>query len=454
MGIGSCSRRVLSLRWWRRRRRCRLVGALLSAVFIAGVLYDGLILSRRSGNRFLPMGILGALCPLPAAAPANSSLLEPRRAELVAIAAHNRLLEQRHRDGLTAILFLHFHKAGGTSICATAGVNRERTAITAGGQTMLVDEPILNCNVCYRDSGGVVSTHRFEFPVGGTGCPYEDYSTSGSEQEQRVGFQRLVRDADGPRLSFIAIETPKRGLSPSFLSGLDRPWLYATAVRDPYDALLSDFHMSCLRTGLSWRQGHSRSPNRQNVCDLAEGSIFEYARIQAALPNRLVGGLLEGLTGIPRTIQRAVTLDSSNRYCWRGINGYTMKPCGAERLLQALHKPHRHTVASITNLTRTERLSLIVEEAKWRLERFSLVVVTDGGFGAGLAVARAKFGWDTVNECALRRGTRAHATMRASPEFQTNLEFREWLEDQFSPDLEVYEYAKAIAKWQFNSLLP
>ncbi len=451
MGISSCSRRVLSLRC-RRQRRYRLAGALLSAVFMAAVLFDGLILSRRSGSRLLPAGILGALCPVPTASPANCSLLEPRRTELLAIAAHNRFVEQRHRDGLAAILFLHFHKAGGTSICAAAGANHERTTITAGGHTMLVDEPTLNCNVCYRDAGEVVSTHRFEFPVGSHGCPYEDYSASGSDQEQRVGFQRLVRDVDGPRLSFIAVETPQRSLSPSFLSSLDRPWVYATAVRDPYDALLSDYHMSCLRTRLSQR--HSDSPNRQNVCQLAEGSIFEYARIQAALPNRLVGGLLEGLTGIPRTIQRAVTLDSSDKYCWHGISGYRIKPCGAERLLQALHTPHNHTIASLTNLTRAERLSLIVEEAKWRLERFSLIVVTDGGFGAGLAVAQAKFGWDTINECALRRGTRAHATMRASPEFQADAEFRDWLQDQFAPDLEVYEYAKALSHWQFNSLPP
>ena len=53
-------------------------------------------------------------------------------------------------------------------------------------------------------------------------------------------------------------------------------------------------------------------PNTKTSYQNFEGSIFEYARIQAALPNRLVGGLLEGLTSISHTIQRAVTLSPAS----------------------------------------------------------------------------------------------------------------------------------------------
>ena len=87
------------------------------------------------------------------------------------------------------------------------------------------------------------------------------------------------------------------------------------------------------------------------------------------------------------------------------------------------------------------------------LEQFSVIVVTDGGFGAGLDVATAKLGWQQVSECAVRRGTRSGAVMRDTVEFRENANFRRWLHEEFEHDIEVFEYAKALAQWQFDSLV-
>jgi hypothetical protein len=476
MGASAASGRCCLRVPLRHRRRWRCLVLAVVAALLTAILYDQFVLARRSGSRLLPLFLLGLSCPAPVAVRANMSLLDTRHAELAAIAEQNSLLEQllRARDGGAAILFLHFHKAGGTSFCAAAGANGERTAINQGGQSVVIDDPGLNCNVCYRDQFAWSSA---QVPFGRYDCPYEDYSLSGTDREQRSGFQRLVADARGPRLSLVGIETPVRSLSPSFLSGSDRPWVYATAVRDPYDALLSEFNMKCPAARRHHEQPQQQEEGtvapgvlaRADICDAAGDSIFAYARIKASLPgnNHLTGGLIEGLTGIPRTIQRAEQLDDGgsssspngdapdhhrDRFCWEGIHGYKMKPCGAERLLQALHQPHSHTAASLSSMSRAARLRLIVGEAKWRLEHFSLVVVTDGGFGAGLAVAAAKFGWQQTNECALRRGTHSGAAMRDTAEYQSNAEFRAWLEERFGADLEVFEYAKAIARRQFDAL--
>eukprot|EP01044_Picomonas_judraskeda_P021899 COSAG03_NODE_5281_length_1288_cov_1.138772_1_plen_100_part_00 len=72
--------------------------------------------------------------------------------------------------------------------------------------------------------------------------------------------------------------------------------------------------------------------------------------------------------------------------------------------------------------------------------------------GAGLRVAAAKLGWQHANDCAVRRGTRAGAVMRETAEYRQSADFRHWLREEFRHDIEVLEYAKAVARWQSDSL--
>jgi hypothetical protein len=154
MGASAASGRCCLRVPLRHRRRWRCLVLAVVAALLTAILYDQFVLARRSGSRLLPLFLLGLSCPAPVAVRANMSLLDTRHAELAAIAEQNSLLEQRlrARDGGAAILFLHFHKAGGTSFCAAAGANGERTAINQGGQSVVIDDPGLNCNVCYRIS--------------------------------------------------------------------------------------------------------------------------------------------------------------------------------------------------------------------------------------------------------------------------------------------------------------
>ena len=123
----TCARRVRLLRY---RRRCWWCGLTVCSALLAGLLYDHFVLSRRSGSRLLPLFMLGLSCPPGVAVLANMSLLDGRQADLLAAAARNERVERRFRrhDGTAAILFLHFHKAGGTSFCAAAGANRAPAA--------------------------------------------------------------------------------------------------------------------------------------------------------------------------------------------------------------------------------------------------------------------------------------------------------------------------------------
>lgn len=428
---------------------------VFSLVVFGVLVYDHLVLAQLSGSgtRLLPSFFLQVLCKCTVKVAANMSLLDGRREDLLAAAARNRRVEQRfrRRDGTTAILFLHFHKAGGSSFCAAADANHERTAVNAGSH-VLVQDPSLNCNICYQHEYAVF--HQLGASFGRKDCPFEDVSVTGSAVEQRDGFDRLVVDGRGPRLSFIAVETPVRSVSPSFLSGPDRPWVYATAVRHPYDALLSEYRMKCPVKARRSADSKQKFLRTLDMCEAAGDSVFAYARIKAALPggNHLPGGLIDGLTGIPREMLKAEILDSSSEFCWNRANGYTIGPCGAERLVLALHQPHNYTVESVSTMPRTARVRLIVAEAKWRLEQFSVVAIVDGGFGTGLQVAGSKLGWQEVNECAVRRGTHSGAAMRDITEFRENADFRTWLHLEFEHDIEVYEYAKALAQWQFEAI--
>jgi hypothetical protein len=55
-----------------------------------------------------------------------------------------------------------------------------------------------------------------------------------------------------------------------------------------------------------------------------------------------------------------------------------------------------------------------------------------------------------VNACALRRGTRVGSALRETEEYRSSEDFRSFLSEQFGPDLEVFEYAKALARQQFD----
>ena len=67
-------------------------------------------------------------------------------------------------------------------------------------------------------------------------------------------------------------------------------------------------------------------------------------------------------------------------------------------------------------------------------------------------MAGARFRWSELNPCALRRGTRRDSAMRESEEYKRDREFRAWLAEQYRYDLEVYEHAKALARWQYDGL--
>ena len=426
----------------RRQLRC-LAAATIAAVLTVALLYDSLVLGGRAGPRWLPATLLSWDCPAVTAPPANLTLLgAEQRRQLASIASENAVLEARFRQRSRpspAVLFLHFHKSGGTTCCEAANANGERTPVTAGAGTGVMTATTLNCNLCWEHAYSAELAYGYGRPD----CPFEESATTGTETQQRKAWQKISADSSGPRLSFFAVETPRRALATEFLAGPDRPWLYATVVRDPYDTLLSDYRMMCdhgrLRTGTAARV------SRPTTCDAAAGSVFAFARLSLA-QGTLVGGLVESLTGLPGgTLARA----SFPREA-AGPDGSGTGPPG-QRIFDALHQPHGHTRESVLALTVPERARLLVAEAKWRLAHFSLVATVEG-FGAGLAVAGARFGWSELNPCALRRGTRRDSEMRESEEYKRDREFRAWLAEQYRYDLEVYEHAKALARWQYDGL--
>ena len=273
-----CLPRALTLRQRRRWRCCAL--AAIAVALTAVVLIDQLILAGRAGPRLLSRWLLTAGCATAVPAAANLSLLSDvaYRGELDAIFADNAAVEQRFRkrDGHATVLFVHFHKAGGTSLCGAARTNGERTAITAGS-SQIMSENTLNCNLCWKHWQPWM-LHDQQSSFLRAQCPFPDLTLTDTAAVQRAAFQRTTAERDGPQLSFIAIETPARTLSPDFIAGADRPWVYITAVRDPLDALLSDFNMQCVgRTAPGTAMWNSA---RSEVCDYAAGSVHRYCELQ------------------------------------------------------------------------------------------------------------------------------------------------------------------------------
>ena len=335
--------------------------------------------------------------------------------------------------GRSIAYFVHVHKGGWTSVCASARANGELTTRSADSKKISTCGHGGNCNLAWVPRGQERWWRRplspwpwnwwnwgvDEFEYRGVGR--RDGRVSGRLEQQAELVEELAgvcEDEDylsglwwpwmrsQPRarlrcgVSFVANEGK---MSPTdFWIGPARPWVYVAVIRDPLDLVLSQHYMHPpSRTGL-WVWEKARPPTERDLMNIARAK-------------RTYGHLAVIFSGL-----------------WGGT---PMNPApGALR--QALD----------------------------RLPHFSVLIDTSHDFEGGFSALAHKLGWgerrvdaggggrrggprDESDEGAelVRRGTRAGSKMRLEPAYQSSVSARRALKASFYDDLEFYRVAAEAA---------
>ena len=112
----------------------------------------------------------------------------------------------------------------------------------------------------------------------------------------------------------------------------------------------------------------------------------------------------------------------------------------------------RDEVSRLAGLTPGEKMNLLLEEAKRRLEHFSVIWVTPGLIPLGFQVAEDRLGWDARQSCQIRQGTRANSDLRLTEEYGSDEAFRQWLDKEYKLDVMLYEHAVKLAVWHWREM--
>jgi len=305
----------------------------------------------------------------------------------------NALVEERHRRRDSIVYFLHVHKGGGTTLCASAILNHERTTKHTRYDNDTGDPlddfgRMHNCNLFWRVEGQERVRRKGRDA---------DPRLRGSAAEQMDASEALghVCRAGDPKpppacgISFVAneFELPPPG---EFLTSALRPWVYVAVVRDPLNLGLSN-----------WMMGHrGRSPRSPRELLIALESS--------------VGHLVSLFCGVP--------------WSARG------------------DKDREGNDDEVDDATVVVRLAVAVS----RLKHFSVVIDTTSSYDNGYAVLRHRLGWAATE--VRPSGTHNAACISEQPAFINHPHVRERALELFANDIRFYFVASAFAAHQFREL--
>jgi hypothetical protein len=320
--------------------------------------------------------------------------LHPRSDE--ALAEDEKLRVQRRvRERKAPVMFVHIHKAGGTTLCNLAKANH-------------LTVPATYSPTSYKG-------------IGGKNCNpsplHLKAAWTGTVKEQRIYVRAMALD-------FYAHE---KFLPPRMPFG---DVAFVTIIRHPYDRLLSEGKHTGFKCLPTLQRSSMYSPSLSLPSSM---SSFSTSPRYSATTVGSFGEFVECGEVNPIVRRFCGCLGTEDDGSGAGATTPQAAACG-DASAEAIPDP----LFRATIMTRRH-----LECAKRRLARFSVVMVTDMMFGgAGPLLLKQAFGWGSLLTEDMRGGTRR--TSSALEEFKDEPETIKRLHQYHNLDLELYEHARAL----------
>lgn len=291
----------------------------------------------------------------------------------------------RTRQGQSVVYFVHLKKAGGTTLCSSmdasgAGVRGNRSC---------------NCELVTSPTCG------------------PDARAYGDFEQQQDLFSELT--TGGRRVEFFGMEHP---MSPHFNTSTERPWVYATAIRHPYDMYNSHIahNVNYFRKSGYTAQQISELSATSYAARLASHSFRENLLMDTHRES-VPGHIIFSLTGITRTddIQSIATATSLKN------------------------------TTQLATMTRDEIMALLLETTKERLRHFSAILVRET-YDQDLRVFFQNLGVTNFTIDSSRSSNNTLRSVKDEDFYQGDVQVQAALYQKFKYDVELYEYAVELAK--------